>query len=135
MVSIKTLYYGIAKAVKGICDKGYYQNRPKSVTDRPDSYIVISFPSTIYNNEIGQRGEYNDFSTTVMLEIYVRDKMSAGNPVEMNLNVMDEKVTAVMNVLPLDSPQFRVSHPRITLQTADDSGFHVTFIQADLRTK
>jgi len=79
MISIKALYYGIAKAVSGICDKGYYQDRPTSVADRPDSYVVIHFPSSIYNNEIGQKGEYRDFDTTVQLEVYIRDKMSAEN--------------------------------------------------------
>ena len=49
-MSIKDMYYDVGNAVKGICDKVYPRNRPKSVCDRPDSYIVVSFPSSIYNN-------------------------------------------------------------------------------------
>lgn len=135
MVSLKTLYYGIAKAVNGICDKGYYQDRPASVTERPDSYIVISLPSVVYNNELGERGEYNDFSTTVVLEVYVRDFVSASNPNGMDVKKMDEKVDAVLKLFPINTKDFKINKPQITLQTSDKSGFHVTFIQAQLTTK
>ena len=135
MVSLKTLYCGIAKAVNGICDKGYYQDRPASVTDRPDSYIVINLPSTVYNNELGERGEYNDFSTSIVLEIYVRDVVSASNPNSMDIKKMDEKVSAVLKLFPISTDDFKINNPQITLQTSDKSGFHVTFIQGQLRTK
>lgn len=135
MVSLKTLYYGIAEVVNGICDKGYYQDRPASVTDRPDSYIVISLPSAVYNNELGERGEYNDFSTSIILEIYVRDIVSASNPNSMDIKKMDEKVNAVLKLFPINTNEFKINNPQITLQTSDKSGFHVTFIQGQLRTK
>ena len=135
MVSLKTLYYGIAKAVCGICERGYYQDRPASVADRPNSYIVISLPSAVYNNELGERGEYNDFSTSIVLEVYVRDISSANNPNGMDIKVMDEKVNAVLKLFPINTKNFKIIEPRITLQTSDKSGFHVTFIQGQLRTK
>ena len=135
MISIKALYYGIAKAVSGICDKGYYQDRPTSVADRPDSYIVVHFPSSIYNNEIGQNGEYRDFDTTVQLEVYVRDKMSSENPIGIDVSTMDAKVKDVLSRFPISTSDFSVTRPMITLQTNDDSGFHVTIIQGRLKTK
>ena len=135
MISIKALYYGIAKAVSGICDKGYYQDRPTSVADRPDSYVVIHFPSSIYNNEIGQKGEYRDFDTTVQLEVYIRDKMSAENPIGIDVSTMDTKVKDVLSRFPISTSDFSVTRPMITLQTNDDSGFHVTIIQGRLKTK
>lgn len=135
MVSLKTLYYGIAKAVNGICDNGYYQDRPASVTDKLNSYIVINLPSAVYNNELGERGEYNDFSTTVVLEVYVRDLVSASNPNGMDIKKMDEKVDAVLKLFPINTNDFKINNPQITLQTSDKSGFHVTFIQGQLRTK
>ena len=135
MISIKALYYGIAKAVSGICDKGYYQDRPTSVADRPDSYVVINFPSSIYNNEIGQKGEYRDFDTTAQLEVYVRDKMSAENPIGIDVSTMDTKVKDVLSRFPISTSDFSVTRPMITLQTNDDSGFHVTIIQGRLKTK
>lgn len=135
MISIKALYYGIAKAVSGICDKGYYQDRPTSVADRPDSYVVIHFPSSIYNNEIGQKGEYRDFDTIAQLEVYVRDKMSAENPIGIDVSTMDDKVKRILSRFPISTSDFSVTRPMITLQTNDDSGFHVTIIQGRLNTK
>ena len=118
MVSLKTLYYGIAKAVNGICEKGYYQARPASVKDRPDSYVVVSLPSSIYNNEMD-----------------VRDLASASNPNGMDIKTMDEKVSSVLALFPISTKDFKVTDPTVTLQTSDRSGFHVTFIQGQLRTK
>ena len=135
MVSLKTLYYGIAKVVNGICDKGYYQDRPASVTDRPDSYIVINLPSAIYNNELGERGEYNDFSTTVVIEVYVRDIATANNPNSMDIKTMNDKVSSILELFPINNKDFKITSPHISLQTSDKSGFHVTFIQGQLRTK
>ena len=106
MISIKTLYYDVGNAVKGICDKVYPRNRPKSVCDRPDSYIVVSFPSSIYNNEMNDDGSFNDYTTTAQIELYVRDKATARNPNTLN-----------------------------TLQTDDGDGFSVTIVQGLLRTK
>nr|DAR09469.1 MAG TPA: hypothetical protein [Caudoviricetes sp.] len=135
MVSLKSIYYGLANAVKDVCDKGYYQDRPQSVTDRPNSYIVIVLPSSIYNNEIGERGEYNDFTTSVVFKVFVRDIMSASNPVSMDIKTMDEKVSKLFSLFPICNDTFKVTKPEITLQVSDKSGFHVTFIQAQLRTK
>nr|DAN34398.1 MAG TPA: hypothetical protein [Caudoviricetes sp.] len=135
MVSLKTLYFGIAKAVKGVCEQGYYQDRPASVKDRPDNYIVINLPTSIYNNELGERGEYNDYSTTVVFEIYVRDIVSASNPNCIDVKTMDDKVRTLLNVFPITNEDFKVTDPQITIQTSDKSGFHVTFIQGQLRTK
>lgn len=135
MVSLKTLYYGIAKAVKGICEQGYYQDRPASIKDRPDNYIVINFPSSIYNNELGERGEYNDFSTTVLFEVYVRDIISASNTNGIDIKTMDEKVSSLLKLFPIDDKDFKITTPQVTIQTSDKSGFHVTFIRGNLRTK
>lgn len=135
MVSLKTLYFGIAKEIKGICEQGYYQDRPASIKDRPDNYVVISLPASIYNNELGERGEYNDFSTTVVFEVYVRDIVSASNTNGIDIKTMDEKVSKLLNLFPISNEIFKITDPQITIQTSDKSGFHVTFIQGQLRTR
>ncbi len=121
--------------VKGICDKTYYQDRPTAIDSRIGSYLVISLPSNIRNNEISPGGEYNDYSATVFLEVYVRDKTAAQNPVGVDLKTMDEKVSAVMSVFPIDTSRIYVTRPEVTVQDSDGSGFHVTLIRASLRTK
>lgn len=135
MVSIKSLYNDIGNAVKGVCDKVYARNRPKSVDERIGSYIVVYFPSSIYNNEINSDGSYNDYTTTAQIEIYVRDKVSAKNPNTFDVSTVDEKVRDVLSKFPISTDNILVSNPRITLQADDGDGFSVTIIQGRLRTK
>lgn len=135
MVSIKDLYFDIGNAMKGVCDKVYARNRPKSVDERIGSYIVVYFPSSIYNNEINSDGSYNDYTTTAQIEIYVRDKVSAKNPNTFDVATVDEKVRAVLGKFPISTDNILVSSPRVTLQTDDGDGFSVTIIQGRLRTK
>ena len=135
MMTIKQLYQDVFESVKGICDKTYLRSRPKSVEERIGSYIVVSLPYSIRNNEISNSGSYNDFTTTVQIEIYVRDKVSASNPNGFNVNVMDEKVEKVRSKFPISTSNISVFNPAITMQDDDGDGFGVTIIQAALRTR
>lgn len=135
MISIKTLYFDVGNAVNGICDRVYARNRPKAVEDRPDSYIVVFFPSGIYNNEMNDDGSYNDYTTVAQIEVYVRDKSSSKNPNNFNVSKVDEKVRAVLEKFPISTENILVINPQITLQTDDGDGFSVTIIQGKLRTK
>ncbi len=125
----------MGNAVKGICDKVYPRNRPKSVDTKIDSYIVIYFPSVIYNNEISNDGRYGDYTTTAQIEVYVRDTVSSANPNGFNVSKVEEKVKAVLERFPISTKNILVSNPRITLQDDDGDGFSVTIIQGKLRTK
>lgn len=135
MVSIKTLYFDVGNAMKGICDKLFSRNRPKAVGETINSYIVVYFPSGIYNNEMNSSGVYNDFTTTAQIELYVRDKASAGNPNTLDVSAVDKKVQEILNRFPISTKNLVVTNPRITLQTDDGAGFSVTIIQGRLRTK
>lgn len=135
MVSLKTLFYDIAGKVKDVCDKTYYQDRPTSVDRKINSYLVISMPSSIVNQELNPNGEYNDYTTTVLLEVYVRDKMSSQNPVGVDIKLMDEKVMKILSLFPINTDKIYVTQPQIVIQDNDDSGFHVTLVRAKLRTK
>lgn len=135
MVSLKNLYYTVAGVVKDLCDKTYYRDRPKSVDKKVNSYLVISFPSRIVNNEQDPRGSYRDYTTTLLIEVYVRDKASASNPGAIDLKTMDEKVSAVLEKFPLSTDGMLVTRAEVVMDDNDDSGFHVTLIRAKVRTK
>ena len=135
MISIKTLYFDVGNAMKGVCDRVFPRNRPKAVDKKINSYIVVFFPSSIYNNEMNSDGVYNDYSTTLQLEVYVKDKVSAENPNTLDVAQVDEKVKAVMGRFPISTENILVTNPRITMQTDDGDGFSVTIIQGRLRTK
>lgn len=135
MVDIKTIYYDIGNAVKGICDKVYPRNRPQSVDKKIDSYIVVDVPYTIVNNEMDGEGRYNDYTTSVHIEVYVRDSVSASNPNGFEVSKVNEKVKAVQKVFPINTDNIVVSNPVIRLQANDGAGFSVTVITGSLRTK
>ena len=135
MVDIKTLYYDIGNAVKGICDKVYPRSRPKSIDTKIDSYIVVYFPSAIYNNEISNNGSYSDYTTTAQIEVYVRDTVSSSNPNGFNVAKVEKVVKQVLDKFPISTGNILVSNPQITLQADDGNGFSATIIQGRLRTK
>lgn len=135
MISIKTLYNDVGTAVKGICDKVYARSRPKSVDDRPNSYIVVSFPSMIFNNEMNSDGSFNDYSTTAQIEIYVRDKVTPKNPSSLDVSTVDTKVSKVLDQFPIITDHLVLTKPRVTMQVDDGDGFSVTIVQGMLRTR
>lgn len=135
MMDIKTLYYDIGEAFSGICDRIYSRSRPKSVDTRIGSYIVVSFPSYIYNNEMNDDGSYNDYTTTIQIEIYVRDKVSPKNPNGFDIPTVDEKVRKVIERFPISTKNLVVTSPHITFQDNDGDGFSVTIVQGTLRTR
>lgn len=134
-MNIKDMYYDVGNAVKGVCDRVYAHDRPKAVSDRPDSYIVVYFPSVILNNEMNSEGTFNDYTTTAQIEIYVRNKVSAKNPGAFDVAAMNDKVSAVLKRFPIATDNIIVMKPRVTLQTDDGDGFAVTIVQGMLRTR
>lgn len=135
MVDIKQIYFDLGNAVKGICDKVYPRNRPKAVDTKIGSYIVVSTPYAIRNNEMNYDGSYNDYTTTVQIEVYVRDKASSANPNGFNPSEMSEKVKAILERFPISTDKIIVAKPNIAIQSDDGDGFSVTIIQGKLRTK
>ena len=135
MISIKTLYFDVGNAMKGVCDMVFPRNRPKAVGKKINSYIVVFFPSSIYNNEMNSGGAYNDYSTTLQIEVYVKDKASADNPNALDVSQVDDKVKSVMERFPISTKNIIVTNPKITMQTDDGDGYSVTIIQGRLRTK
>ena len=135
MISIKTLYFDVGNAMKVVCDMVFPRNRPKAVDKKINSYIVVFFPSSIYNNEMNSGGAYNDYSTTLQIEVYVKDKASADNPNALDVSQVDDKVKSVMERFPISTKNIIVTNPKITMQTDDGDGYSVTIIQGRLRTK
>ena len=135
MISIKTLYFDVGNAMKGVCDRVFPRNRPKAVGKKINSYIVVFFPSSIYNNEMNSDGAYNDYSTTLQIEVYVKDKASADNPNTLDVSKVDDKVKSVIDRFPISTKNIIVTNPMITMQTDDGDGYSVTIIQGRLRTK
>lgn len=134
-MDLKQIYYDLGNAVKGICDVVIARNRPNTVDKRYDSFIVVSLPYTIRNNEISDDGSYNDYSTTVQISIYTRNRVSSSLGNCTDLDAMDEKLERVLSVFPIRTPRIIVTKPKVILQTDDGDGFDITMIQGRLRTR
>lgn len=152
MIDIQKIYQSMRDAMKDgftvgtdgkkhqafFCDKVYLQDRPTATNpdERPNSYIVLVLPSMIRNMEIGTEGSYNDYATTAQFEVYVRDKKTSNNPNEVDIVTLSKKTMAVMNRLAgYHDNNITIREPRLILQASDGSGFHVSVIQGQLRTK
>ena len=134
-MDLKQIYYDLGNAVKGICDVVIARNRPDTVDKRYDSFIVVSLPYAIRNNEISDDGSYNDYSTTVQISIYTRNRVSSGLGNCTDLDAMDEKLERVLSVFPIRTPRIIVTKPKVIQQTDDGDGFDITMIQGRLRTR
>lgn len=134
-MDLKQIYYDLGNAVKGICDVVIPRNRPYTVDKRYNSFIVVSLPYTIRNNEISDDGSYNDYSTTVQISIYTRNRVSSSLGNCTDLDAMDEKLERVLSVFPIRTPRIIVTKPKVILQTDDGDGFDITMIQGRLRTR
>lgn len=135
MTTIEEIYNDVGRAMKGVCDKIYAKNRPKAMDERVGSYIVVRLPSGIYNREIGQNGGYNDFTTTLQIEVYVRNVVSSKSPNGFDVGKTSEKVSEVMKRFPISTENIVVTRPRVTLQADDGASFDVTIIQGSLKTR
>ena len=135
MMDIKQTYYDIGNAVKGICEKVYARSRPKSVEERPESYIVVRLPYSIRNGEMDFAGTYNDYTTEAQIEVYVRDKVSRRNPNGADVEGLSEKVARVMAAFPIRTEGIVVTRPRVTLQADDGDGYGVAIVMGRVRTR
>ena len=135
MVDIKQIYFDLGNAVKGICDKEYPRNRPNALDTKLGNYIVVLRSYAIRNNEMNYDGSYNDYTTTIQIEVYVRDKASSSNPNGFSPAEMDKKVKAVLERFPISTDNIIVTRPNVAIQADDGAGFFVTIIQGRLRTK
>lgn len=123
------------KAVKGICDKVFLLDRPESTSDELNSFIVLSLPSAIRNNEMDDAGESDDYSTTAWFEVYVRDKVSSKNINAVDINALSEKVQKVKALFPINSEHCVIYDPDELMTDSDGKQFHLTYIRAKIRTK
>lgn len=122
-------------AVYGICNKVFLLDRPESTSDELNSFIVISLPSAIRNNEMDDAGESDDYSTTAWFEVYVRDKVSSKNINAVDINALSEKVQKVKALFPINAKHCVIYDPDELMTDSDGKQFHLTYIRAKIRTK
>ena len=133
MISYKDILQDLYTAVKDICQKTYLQDRPKSISDKIDSYAVIAAPFRIYNRVMESRFDYDYMRTTVQIAIFVRNRTNAANLDQVNINAIDEKVKALMEKFPIKGSRVMCDKPSMLAGGDDESGFHYVLVHASLR--
>lgn len=134
-MTIADIYNDIGKAMAGVCDKIYAKNRPKAVDEKIGSYIVVRLPSGIYNEEIGVDGAYNDYTTILQIEVYVRNVTSRQMPNGFALQKMSDKIDMVLKRFPVSGEHLSAIRPMVVVQADDGDGYDAAIIQARLRTR
>lgn len=135
MVNSRDILQDMYNAVYGICNKVFLLDRPESTSDELNSFIVISLPSAIRNNEMDDAGESDDYSTTAWFEVYVRDKVSSKNINAVDINALSEKVQKVKALFPINAKHCVIYDPDELMTDSDGKQFHLTYIRAKIRTK
>lgn len=135
MISSKDLLQDMYNAVKGLADKTYLLERPSSTSDSLNSFIVCNLPSAIYNQEMSDDGEYDDYTTTAQFEIYVRDRVTSTNINQVDIMSLSRLVSSVLRLFPMSLDHCVITNPVETLSISDGKQFHCTIIQGKLRTK
>lgn len=135
MITARDILQDMFNQVKDICKKTYIIERPASTSDDVNGFIVCSIPGILYNNEISDNGEYDDYSTTVQFEVYVRDKTSASNLNQADVNTIDKIVRKLLAKFPMITDHCVIAEPSQSMLISDGKQFHCTIIHADMRTK
>lgn len=118
----------LVSEMKNISENVFTSNRPKSVTEDMQEFIVVSLPNMMYRKTYGEG--YGVSSSYIRIEIYVRDV----NGVEWvaKLDSIKERIVARF---PIVTDFITISRPRVVLSGDDGYGFHVWNIQASFITK
>lgn len=138
MVSIKEILQGLKDKALTVCSKVYTQERPTATDDGLASFIVVSVPTSLYEEIEGMSiGWWTH--TAVQFEIYTKDKATAANPNQMNIPKSDSMFCDIMNLFPFtiqgQDVVYNVKSPEVLLVgRSDGNGFHFTLIQATLTT-
>lgn len=132
MINIEDIYKTLYDQFKGICGKTYIQDRPRAVEEKVTDFLVISISSPIRNEEIDDRGTYDEYRGIVSLAIFVRDTVKASNPNELNIKTMSARLADVSGKIPLASNGIKLTKPMVDISESDEGGFHYALITTNL---
>ena len=119
---LKVLY----DAVLLVSANRYLCNRPKSVSDKIDDFVVVDVPYSIQSVVYGSG--FGTCYTICKITLYVRERDG-----QLNVLKMDGMVGALEDIFPVTLDGFIVSRPRVVLKGSDGYGFHAVVIQCDVR--
>lgn len=122
------VYDDLVEAVKGITDKTFL-GRPKVVSDKLNSFIVVQLPVNIRNLIAGgiERMPYTQGTFTV----YAKAKSDS----TLNPGIQTDLVDQVIKKFPISTERIAATRPRILMEGEDGYGFQSTLITFTIRGK
>ncbi len=126
---IYQVFNSLVTALKPLGVKVYPLNRPNTVDEKMDKFIVVDVPTEFRRTAKGY-DDYN-YRTTGVIYAFVRAK-SDGTP---QIDKQTTFVRSVTDLFPIADSIVRCVRPRVLLRGLDKAGFQVTAITFTLRTK
>lgn len=115
-------------AFKDFTEAVFVTDRPKTIGENYNDFIVVSLPVMLYNKTFGKG--YGMTSSYARIEIFVKDR----NGLEQTAK-LDDMIQKCVDKFPINTELVTMSRPRVVLSGTDGYGFHVATIQASLITK
>lgn len=136
MIRISDYMQVAYNAVKPLCEKVFLKDRPKSVDQKTDCYIVVDMPSYISNREIDYSGSFDYYVTTIGFYIFVRDKVTSRHLEIIDIVMMDELLKHVLALFPIADREkgVKIHRPRVVVSNSDGDGWHYTLVSARMTT-
>lgn len=123
------LYSLVAAAKTTGVEKIYIPNRPKVSQAKEKSFVVIQLPARLFREVKGN----DDFlvSTAGLFRIGVKARQDNTLDVPKSTALVQE----FMDLFPINDDYITASDPQPSLEGDDETGFQVTSIYFDIRTK
>lgn len=119
-----------------VCAKTFLQERPNASDVKLSEFIVVSLPFSFSNKSLAEDDDWW-LNLTVVYEIFVADRKTAGNPKEFDNPKMKELRQKLFDLFPIVDKDLgiKIVRPRTVIPASSDgNGFHFTRIQAKLTT-
>ena len=125
---IKDILVAMRDTFKDLADTVFVTDRPKTISENYNSFIVVSLPVMLYNKTYGSG--FGMTTSYARVEIFVKDR----NGLEQTAK-LDDMIQKCMDRFPINNDFITMSRPRVVMSGADGYGFHVATIQASFITK
>lgn len=125
---LKDILVVMRDSFKDLTEAVFVTDRPKTVAENYNDFIVVSLPVMLYNKTYGNG--YGMTSSYARIEIFVKDRSGLEQTAKI-----DDMVNKVIDKFPINNELITMSRPRVVMSGADGYGFHVATIQASFLTK
>lgn len=140
MVDFNVILESVCERLESIGVKMFLHTRPQAILDKLDEFVLVEFASGIRTNVYGEDNTADDFcwdSTSVAIEIFVKDKTKAQNFSEASTKRVSELLSQAIESFPCKDYDrgIEMCKPRVlSTCTSDGEGFHYARINMRVTT-